>query len=217
MCSSDLCCTMIGVQAIALPRVVSENDVGLHDFRHADRGSMLRVKGQDGFLPLGPALVKTGDEIEVDVDKRSIHLAVSEEELNRRKSSWTPPPPRFERGYGAIVNVASVGGLKGATAGVAYTASKHALIGLTRNTAWVYAKQGIRCNAVCPGGVQTNIGVTAAPRDPASMAVFAPMLGAMMGMAQPDDIATLISWLASDEARNVNGAVVADDGGWSAG
>jgi len=51
----------------------------------------------------GPlALVRTGDEIAIDVDKRSIHLAVGEEELNRRKAAWRPPAPRYERGYGAI-------------------------------------------------------------------------------------------------------------------
>jgi dihydroxy-acid dehydratase len=51
----------------------------------------------------GPlAFVRTGDEIEVDVEKRSIHLAVSEEELNRRRAAWTPPPPRYPRGYGAM-------------------------------------------------------------------------------------------------------------------
>jgi dihydroxy-acid dehydratase len=51
----------------------------------------------------GPlALVKTGDEIEIDVDARKIHLHVSDEELKRRKAAWTPPPPRYERGYGAM-------------------------------------------------------------------------------------------------------------------
>jgi dihydroxy-acid dehydratase len=51
----------------------------------------------------GPlAFVQTGDEIEIDVDRRSIHLAVGEEELNRRRAVWTPPPPRFARGYGAM-------------------------------------------------------------------------------------------------------------------
>ena len=51
----------------------------------------------------GPlALVQTGDEIEIDVDRRSIHLAVGEEELNRRRAAWTPPPPRYARGYGAM-------------------------------------------------------------------------------------------------------------------
>jgi dihydroxy-acid dehydratase len=51
----------------------------------------------------GPlALVQTGDEIEIDVAKRSIHLAVSDEELARRRAAWTPPPPRYARGYGAL-------------------------------------------------------------------------------------------------------------------
>jgi dihydroxy-acid dehydratase len=51
----------------------------------------------------GPlALVKTGDEIEIDVGRRSIHLAIGEEEFNRRRAAWTPPPPRYERGYGAM-------------------------------------------------------------------------------------------------------------------
>jgi dihydroxyacid dehydratase/phosphogluconate dehydratase len=51
----------------------------------------------------GPlALVRTGDEIEIDVAKRSIHLAINEEEFNRRRTAWTPPPPKFERGYGAM-------------------------------------------------------------------------------------------------------------------
>ncbi|MCY1379164.1 6-deoxy-6-sulfo-D-gluconate dehydratase [compost metagenome] len=49
----------------------------------------------------GPfALVRTGDLISVDIERRSIHLEVSDEELARRRAQWTPPPPRFERGYG---------------------------------------------------------------------------------------------------------------------
>ena len=51
----------------------------------------------------GPlAFVQTGDEIEIDVDKRRIHLHVSDAELARRKAAWTPPPKRYERGYGAM-------------------------------------------------------------------------------------------------------------------
>jgi len=51
----------------------------------------------------GPlAFVQTGDEIEIDVDKRSIHLHVSDAELARRKAAWTPPPPKYPRGYGAL-------------------------------------------------------------------------------------------------------------------
>lgn len=126
-------------------------------------------------------------------------------------------PGMMERKRGAIVNVGSVGGIRGAAAGAAYTTSKHALVGLTRNAAWTYAEDGIRVNVVCPGGVVTNITTTATPRSPWGMGRLAKVHASATGMAQPDEVATLISWLASDEASNVNGAVITDDGGWSAG
>ena len=124
-------------------------------------------------------------------------------------------PGMVEHKAGAIVNVASLGGLKGGTAGVAYTASKHALVGMTRSVAWYYAADGIRCNAVCPGGVRTNI--EAIPRQPEHIARLGPIHQSGKRLAESDELAALISWLASDEAINVNGAVIASDGGWSAG
>ena len=125
-------------------------------------------------------------------------------------------PMMLEAKKGAIVNVASRAALLGGAAGTAYVASKHALPGLTRSTAALYGPQGVRCNAVCPGAVETGIGSTAVPRDPEHMMRWMPLLGAATPMAKPDEIATLISWLACDEASNVNGAAVTDDGGWSA-
>ena len=118
-------------------------------------------------------------------------------------------------GRGAsIVNVASVAGLGGSGAGVAYTASKHAVIGLTRHIAFTYGPQGIRCNAVCPGATETNIGTTAAPK--VMWAFERHMVGIALGerTAQPDEIAAAISWLASGEASNVNGLIMPVDGGW---
>jgi NAD(P)-dependent dehydrogenase (short-subunit alcohol dehydrogenase family) len=126
-------------------------------------------------------------------------------------------PAMMRRHAGSIVNVASIGSLRGGAAGVAYTASKHALIGYTRNVAWTYAPEGIRCNAVCPGGVDTNIGTTSSPRSEWGMARLAPIHGSALRTAEPDEIAALISWLSSDEASNVNGAIVTADGGWTAG
>lgn len=58
---------------------------------------------------------------------------------------------------GNIVNIASIGGICGCRAGVAYTASKHALVGLTKNTAYMYVDKKIRCNVICPGGVETEV------------------------------------------------------------
>src|SRR6185437_7495652 len=63
----------------------------------------------------------------------------------------------IKQGKGVIVNTASVGGLMGCRAGAAYTASKHALVGLTKNIGFMYGSKGIRCNAIAPGAVNTNI------------------------------------------------------------
>jgi NAD(P)-dependent dehydrogenase (short-subunit alcohol dehydrogenase family) len=126
-------------------------------------------------------------------------------------------PSMRERGSGAIVNVGSAASVRGGTAGVAYTMSKHAVLGLTRSIAWVYATEGIRCNIVLPGGVETNIGTTAVPRTEFGMARLAPIHGTAVRMAKPDEIASLVSWLGSDEASNINGAVIDDDGGWRSG
>jgi len=123
----------------------------------------------------------------------------------------------MERKSGCIVNVASIGGFKGGAAGVAYTASKHAIIGYTRNVAWTYQAEGIRCNAVCPGSVETNIGVTAAPRAEWDLARLTKIHATAGRTAKPDEVAALISWLASAEASNVNGAIITADNGWSAG
>jgi NAD(P)-dependent dehydrogenase (short-subunit alcohol dehydrogenase family) len=125
-------------------------------------------------------------------------------------------PGMLERGAGAIVNVASVAGLRGGGAGVAYTASKHALVGMTRSIAWTYRGDGIRCNAVCPGGVQTNIGTTAVPRSQWAFERLGRSLALAERAADPDEIAAVLSWLGSEEAANVNGAVLSADGGWTA-
>lgn len=118
-------------------------------------------------------------------------------------------------GGGSIVNVSSIGGLTGSVAGTAYVASKHGLIGLTRSIANLYADDGVRTNAICPGGVATGIGATAAPTVPWAYQRLERSFTRTTRMAEPDEIATLICWLGSDEAVNVNGAVVTSDGGWT--
>ena len=121
-------------------------------------------------------------------------------------------------GGGVIINVASTAGMHGGAAGVAYTASKHAVVGLTRSTAWMYTKQGIRCNAICPGGTITNI-AESMPEDRLDP-VGAKRTGEFAALApaylESTDIAALTLFLASDEARYINGAIIPADGGWDA-
>lgn len=116
---------------------------------------------------------------------------------------------------GVILNIASVGGLHGGRAGAAYTASKHGLVGLTKNIAYMYATSGIRCNAICPGGVETNIGIGGEPNQ---FGYERMGLGAatMPRAAKPREIATLALALVSDDGSFVNGATVVADAGWTA-
>ena len=120
-----------------------------------------------------------------------------------------------ERRRGSIVNVASAAALGGSGAGAAYHASKHAVVGLSRHIAFLYRLHGVRCNVVCPGGVNTGMGNT----DPSVAWAFDRQMLALAlneTTAEPDEIAAAISWLLSAEASNVNGAIVPVDGGWKA-
>ncbi len=119
------------------------------------------------------------------------------------------------KGKGVIVNVSSIGGLFGGRAGVSYTTSKHALIGLTRSIAYEYALKGIRCNVVCPGGVATNISVT--NPHPLGFERLQSTLASAVRTAQPDELARVALFLASDDSSFVNGEVLVADGGWTVG
>ena len=124
-------------------------------------------------------------------------------------------PGMLEAGAGSIVNVSSEAGLRGSAAGAAYTSSKHAVIGLTKNSAVMYGKKGIRVNSVAPGAVQTNI--QAEFKSALAGEAIGPFMQVVVpGLAQPEQLASSIAWLLSEDASNVNGAVLANDTGWSA-
>lgn len=123
-------------------------------------------------------------------------------------------PLMIDAGKGAVVNVASEAALRGSTAGVAYTASKHAVVGFTKSVAFFHGPQGIRANAVAPGAVATNI------EAPMGSAYAAGRIGPISQLivpaaAQAEQLAAAITWLLSDDSSNVNGAVLPSDGGWS--
>ncbi len=158
----------------------------------------------DHFLPLGEVDDETWDRV----------LAVNITGVMRLTRAALPVMQAA--GGGSIVTVASEASLGAGAAGVAYTTSKHGVVGLVRHVAFFYGPSGIRSNAVLPGAVDTGIGATAAPRTDWAMELAQKKMATMGPVADPDQIATVISWLASDEASNVNGAVVTSDGGWSA-
>ena len=117
-------------------------------------------------------------------------------------------------GAGSILNVSSEAGLRGNASGNAYTASKHGIIGVTKSAAFMYGPKGIRVNSVAPGGVATGIPMPPNMSEVGS-ARLAPFQQAIPTVATAEHLAASITFLLSDDAVNINGAIVASDGGWS--
>ena len=115
---------------------------------------------------------------------------------------------------GVIINIASAGGLQGARAGATYTASKHAVVGFTKNTGFMYANNGIRCNAIAPGAVETNIGSSMTNISEFGMGRTQAGLAVNPRVGSPKEIANVALFLASDESSFVNATVIAADAGW---
>ncbi len=157
----------------------------------------------DGFEPVGDITEEKWDRV-FDVNTKGTMRAM-------RKAI----PIFLEKEKGIIINVASTGGFSGAHAGAAYGASKHAVIGLTKNTGFMYAQKGIRCNAIAPGAVDTNIGssMTNINEFGLSRAGMTHSLSPRAG--KPDEIAQAALFLATDESSFVNGTVLTVDGGWT--
>jgi NAD(P)-dependent dehydrogenase (short-subunit alcohol dehydrogenase family) len=133
-------------------------------------------------------------------------------------------PGMAERGRGAVVNVSSLAGrTKSALGGLAYTASKAGLIGLTRHLAFDYGPRGVRVNAICPGGVDTPMiraaaaaGVAQGEAVAQRRAAHSAALRALMPiprLSTPEEQAAVIAFLASDDASYVNGVALDVNGG----
>lgn len=123
--------------------------------------------------------------------------------------------PEMKRaGWGRVVNVASVQGLIGAPLSSTYSASKHAVVGLTRSLAAEWGPFGITCNAVCPGYVDTRMGIQEGARPGHERQVLS---GIPMGrLATTDEVASVVAYLTGEEAGYVNGVCLVVDGAMTA-
>jgi 3-hydroxybutyrate dehydrogenase len=126
----------------------------------------------------------------------------------------------YAKGWGRIVNVASIAGLKGGPYISAYCASKHGMIGMTRALAHEAAKRGVTVNAVCPGYVETDIVARAARNIAAKTKLSEDEARASLYAKNPqgrlitaDEVASAIAWLCSDGAAATNGAAIPMSGG----
>jgi NAD(P)-dependent dehydrogenase (short-subunit alcohol dehydrogenase family) len=124
-------------------------------------------------------------------------------------------PGMLARGSGVIVNLSSVLGLVGDSMLPVYSATKHGILGLTRSTAVAYAAQGIRCVALCPGDVDTELNQKyfESQPDPVAFRARIEREYPVRRMATTDEIARVAVFLASDDASFINGTYVLADGG----
>jgi NAD(P)-dependent dehydrogenase (short-subunit alcohol dehydrogenase family) len=119
----------------------------------------------------------------------------------------------LRQGHGAIVNMASVGGVWGTPGISSYVAAKHGIVGLTKTAAYEYAPFGIRINVVGPGGIHTEMLdiILPTPEIRQKFSQFHPV----KRLGQPEEVANTVVWLCSDEASFITGATIMVDGGVS--
>ncbi|MEP6920428.1 MAG: SDR family NAD(P)-dependent oxidoreductase [bacterium] len=129
-------------------------------------------------------------------------------------------PAMLERGWGRVINIASIAGKTGAPYIAAYAASKHGVLGLTRSAALEYAAKGITVNAICPGYVDTEMtsgaieNIAAKTGRPAEEALAAiKRMSPQNRLVTSEEVASLALLLASEEGRAINGQAINVDGG----
>ena len=199
--------TIVGAQGNIADRATAE---GLVDLAVSTHGRIDILVNNAGVMDYMQGVGELSD----DIWRRVLGINLEGPMFAMRRAV----PLMVKQGGGSIVNTASTAGIEGGAAGAAYTAAKHGLVGLTRNTAWMYATQGIRCNAICPGATKTHIAETMTPErmDAAGSARAGAYAALIPALLDPEDIANLALFLASDESRYVNGAIIPADGGWTA-
>jgi NAD(P)-dependent dehydrogenase (short-subunit alcohol dehydrogenase family) len=120
-------------------------------------------------------------------------------------------------GGGSLINIASIAGITGSIGPAGYGPSKHGVVGATKDAALKYAKDGIRVNVICPGYIETPMTASFAPTPAESDALINDKLRVPLGRwGQPEEIASVVTFIASDQASFITGQAIVVDGGLTA-
>ena len=129
-------------------------------------------------------------------------------------------PAIVESGNGSVIHVASIAGIRGMAAGdvdaTAYPTSKHGVIGLTKTLALQYGPKGVRVNAICPGYIHTQLNQHLYDADTDGSFVRDTLRVPLERWGRPEEIGTVASFLASDDASFISGQAIVADGGMTA-
>jgi 3alpha(or 20beta)-hydroxysteroid dehydrogenase len=195
----------IGEAALFLHHDVSDED----SWRQLLRDAVAHFGGVDVLVNNAGILMMKGL---LDIQKAEFERVLAVNLVGTFLGIKTTAPLIIERGGGAIVNISSVDGMKGANSTGAYSASKWGVRGLTKVAAMELGHRGVRVNSVHPGGVNTAMGVRPGPEGLAMAQKF--YKGIPLGrIGQPEEIAHVSLFLASDESSYVCGAEIVVDGG----
>jgi 3-hydroxybutyrate dehydrogenase len=204
----------LGVRAVALTADVGRSEDVSAVFRGASErlagGIDILVNGA-GIAPTAP-LVKTPDELWHEV--MAVNLS------GVFYATRAALPGMVERGFGRIVNIASIAGKSGMPYVAAYTASKHGVLGLTRVAALEVAAKGVTVNAVCPGYVDTPMTdagiasiVAKTGQKPEDIRRRLEEMSPQKRMVTAEEVAALVIFLCGDDARGITGQAMNVDGG----
>lgn len=196
----------LGGRAIGLVGNVSNPE---HVHRNVD--TVMQEFGRIDVLVNNAGLIRRGPSAQVSIDDWRLVLSVNLDGTFYW-SQAVAVRSMIPRRAGAIVNVASLGGMVGFPNAASYVASKHAVVGLTKALAVDWGQYGIRINAVCPGMTWSNLSAADFAKNPNHYAERIPRIP--LGQAgEPEDQASAILYLASPEAKYVHGLIMNVDGG----
>lgn len=174
---------------------------------------VVKAHGKLDVLANVAGILQFGHATELGYDEWTRVIAVN---LTGMFNVIRPALPHLIESQGNVVNVASTSGLAGQPYGAAYSASKGGVVLMTKSLAVEFAKKGVRFNAVCPGGVDTPLVANMTMPEDVEGFLVARLELVRGHFAPPSDIASVLCFLASDDARNVTGAAVPVDYGMTA-